>query len=82
MKASLVILLLTSFALLSYGQIAGSVNEAAPPPAEGENLSGEAEAEPAADAPAVPAGTTTATGQTGFTPTRRNPTPVSFKLMC
>ena len=36
MKASLIILLLASLALLSFAQIAGGINEAAPLPAEEE----------------------------------------------
>ena len=38
MKASLVILLLASFTLLSFAQIAGGLNEAAPLPTQEENF--------------------------------------------
>ena len=81
MKASLLILLLASLALLSYAQIAGAVNEAPPtPPPEEDNPDAAAEGEtPMADAGGLVVPTIDTRAQTIAAPTRRNPSPVSFE---
>ena len=80
MKASLVILLLASFTLLSFAQIAGGLNEAAPPPAQEENFDDSPEGDTPMDQAGALEVATVDTSKGYVAPARKAEDPVSFKL--
>ena len=80
MKASLVILLIASLAALSFAQIAGGINEAAPPPVGEENPDDQQLEPDQQEAPLDRGGLQIATTQTVAAPTKKSPSPVSFKF--